>query len=217
MKARLQHRYRRARRWFGQPGGRGDIVAALGVFALLVGVAFLVAERDRQADRVTDRAETRERVDRIGYRLVRVERRDPGLCRRSAPCRAVQRREAAARRRAQRETPAPRRQRRDDEQRAPDQRADRPPRATAQPPSTPTPTPPGGDPPDPPSTSTPVTPTTPGPAAPSRGPTVRVDPPAVDLDGDQGLLPELLPDVNLPPVKLPAVEVRLDELPRVGR
>jgi hypothetical protein len=172
-------------------------------------------------------AEGQKRDDRLSDRLVRVERVDPRLCSRSEACRSEVRRERAERRRQQGleqepDAPGERRPRRDDD-RAPDQRADRPPRAPAQPPSTPSPTPGSGgdDPPPPPQTATPVpppsAPITPPvtPTVPARPkPIVEVDLPPVDLDGARGLLPRVLPDVNLPKVDVPPV--RVPGLPRIG-
>lgn len=69
--------------------------------------------------------------------------------------------------------------------------------------------------PGPRSPSTPPTPGTPTPSTPPSSPSapqrpdpvVRVDVPPVDLDGDQGLLPQLLPDVNLPKVDIPPIRL----------
>jgi hypothetical protein len=207
----------RLREWSAQPPTWKDVAVALGglMTATTLAVVGFGLWVDSQFDAGRDDdAKTRQRVDRIDDRVVRIERTSPGLCRQSEACRAaIQRRKPPA-------APTPGREpRRDRENAAPEQRADRPPRAPSVPPSTPTPTPPGGGgPPDPPSSSTPVTPPSSpaAPTAPNRPPTVRVDPPAIDIDGDRGLLPELLPDVNLPEVKLPAVEIRLDQLPRLG-
>ncbi len=198
---------RKAKAWGRRPATAWTKAAAPLASALLAATLVVVvlgwwtdgrfdAER---LDRGQDRAEDRARVDRIGDRLVRVERQDPRLCRRSAQCRAAVRRQQAP---SAPTTPG-REPRRDREQAAPEQRADRPPRAPAQPPSTPSPTPGSGgdDPPPPPAASTPST-TPSSPSAPSTpAPVVDVDLPALDLDGPDGLLPGL----NLPPVDLPGV------------
>jgi hypothetical protein len=202
---------RKAKAWAKRPASFWTKAAAPLASALLAATLVVVvlgwwtdgrfdAER---VERGQDRAEDRARVDRIGDRLVRVERQDPGVCRRSPACRAATRRQQAP--------SAPgepgREPRRDRDQAAPEQRADRPPRAPAQPPSTPSPTPGSGgdDPPPPPATSTPSTPPS-SPSAPSTpAPVLEVDLPALDLDGPDGLLPQLLP--NLPPVDVPPVRL----------
>ncbi len=194
------------RHWFAQPGGRSDIAAALIVFAVLVFGALGLAERDRAADRAVDKQEIKD----IAKRVVVIERQPSGklirrlgrnltLCRRLPECADALDREPPP--------PHPKRKRRDRDKHAPDQRADRPPR-TVTPPDPPTlDGGDGGDDPPPPSASTPVDTPTPSPA-PQRGSSiVEVDVPPVDLDGDRGLLPQLLPEVNLPPVDLAPIRV----------
>lgn len=179
--------------------------STLAAIALLLSVSNFYSVRDERKDRIADADVGRERDKGLDRRVVRIERTWPSLCQRSPACRAAVRR--------QQPSPAPlgpgRKPRRDRDSPAPDQRADRPPRAPVQPPSTPSPTPGGGGDEPPPNPPRPVTPSTP-PAAPQGGPVVDVPP--IDIDGPDGLLPETLPRVNLPPVDLPPVQ--LPALPR---
>jgi hypothetical protein len=208
--ASVRHRYKRIRRWFAQPGGRGDIAAALGVFAILVlGALYVLDDNidDERRSRGQERAEDRQRVDRIDDRTLRLERDNPRACRQSPRCRAVvvpERDQGAAR---QRPKAPERRQRRERPDQTPEQVADRPPRVVA-PPAAPE-LQDGGDDPPPPPTSTPADTPSPSPApVPQRGSSIlEVDVGPVDIDGSDGLAPELLPDVNLPPVDLPPIRL----------
>jgi hypothetical protein len=162
----------------------GTTVGVLMIGFTLLAVWLYDESGDRQ---LTDRNQ-KEQVEDIARRVVEIERqpnrqlirrleRNLTLCRQFDECADALDRES---------TPGDRRQRRDrDDDRAPDQRADRPPRAPNQPPSTPSPTPGSGgdDPPPPPQTATPVpppvAPTTPPPAVPQRP---AVPKPIVEVD-----------------------------------
>lgn len=175
--------------------------------AIIVGSLGYVKAIDEAEDRIAADRRSQADIERIVVRVVRVEGvRDLAeslerACRRFPTCATeldrAQRQERAVAEREQR-----RRRRDHGPDRAPEQRADRPPRQPPMP--TPQPEPVDGGPPPPPGTSTPSTP----PSSPSaHEPVVEVDIPPVDLDGPDGLLPQLLPDVNLPPVDIPPIRV----------
>lgn len=198
----------RLRSWLASPGPSwattGRVVAifavpsVLAAIALVVSVSNFYSVRDEREDRIADRDEGRKRDHGLDRRVVRIERTRPELCRRSPTCRGLIERQPAA------PTSPGRKPRRDREAAPPDQRADRPPRAPDQPPLTPSPTPGGGGDDTPPAAPPPPLTTPPTPQPPVvAGPVVEVDLPPVDLDGDQGLLP----DVNLPPVDVPPLRV----------
>jgi len=204
---------RNAKTWLDKPATGKTVGGVFGLTAVATAVIVLAAAQwvgdqfaTERRDRSAQSQEGAKRDRRIERRVEQLDRRVTPLCRRVAACRAVllaDRRQA--RREQSRREPSERRDRRQhDDDRAPEQVADRPPRAPV------SPAPPdldgsdGDD--DPPDSGTP-TPQTPSPA-PERGSSiVEVDVPPVDLDGDQGLLPQLLPEVNLPPVDLAPIRV----------
>ena len=194
--------------------------------AIILGSLAMVKVVGEAEDRVAADRRSRGEIERIVERVVRVEgvrelaQSLEQACRRFPTCAAELDRAQREQRAADEAQRKQERRRRDGgPDRVPEQRADRPPR----PPVTPAPTPDpvdGGDGPDPPSTATPATrppspavPLPPRPVQPQQ-PAVRVDPPAIDLDGDQGLLPRVLPDLNLPEVDAPPL--RVPGLPRIG-
>jgi len=192
------------------------VFGAIGVgMALVIGLfTYSLAEIAEEAQKrsASDRRSQAD-IERIVKRVVRVEdvrhlaRRLERTCQRFPTCALELDRAERRDRERQVERDRQRRDRRDEGNEAPRQRADRPPR-TVTPPDTPGVEGDGGDdPPDPPGASTPSTP----PASPSApkapGPLVELDPPPVDIDGPDGLLPQLLPDVNLPSVDIPPIRV----------
>ena len=200
----------------------GFLVSVPLSIAIILGALAMVQVADEAGDRARADRRSRGDIERIVERVVRVEgvrdlaRALERACRQFESCAAELDRAERRERRARRDRTERRRRPDRESDRAPRQRADRPPRQPTLPTHEPDPV--GGPgPPDPPGTSTPSTPQSspavPGPQRPSVPsppdvePVVQVDAPPVDLDGDQGLLPQLLPRVNVTPVDVPPIRL----------
>lgn len=203
MRTRIERQRDHVRsKWAGPATGK-DIFAAVVVLiaatlSLLLGFGWYIDGQfdEERRDRFADRAEDREKVDSIAVRVGRLE----FACERERSCARTLRQQ---RRRAPgAPTDRRRRDRRDSTERF-EPRGDRPPRTPATPPPIPDPVE-GTPPPDVPSLA--PDPTAPGQQNPPRQPRV-VDVPPLDLDGPDGPLPRVAPEVNVPPVDLPPVQL----------